>query len=43
MESITCINCGQEFESDNEDDMVLRLCPDCLDGTGENPELDSDY
>ena len=23
---ITCLACGSEFESDNEDDLVLQLC-----------------
>jgi len=31
VEKIECINCGEIFESDNEDDMVLQLCFDCQD------------
>lgn len=32
MDEIICINCGEGFESSNEDDLVSRICPDCQDG-----------
>lgn len=37
---VTCRNCRCTFETDNEDDMVQQLCPDCLDNADglENPE-----
>jgi len=28
---IKCVNCGEIFQSDNEDDQVLQLCADCQD------------
>jgi hypothetical protein len=36
MEKIICVGCGFEFESSNEDDMVARLCPACVDGDEES-------
>ena len=29
MEKIICVICGFEFESDNEDEMVEGICPEC--------------
>jgi len=50
MNTIECINCHQQFESDNEDDLVQQICPECLDGDGgltsasdELPVPDDDY
>jgi len=35
---VKCVGCGYIFETDNEDDMVLQLCPDCLE-----EDSDEDY
>jgi hypothetical protein len=31
---VTCRQCGCVFETGDEDDTVMQLCPDCLDGPG---------